>query len=242
MTVDRKTMLGRLSQVMNRSRWYDIRNATGEVAEIRLYGEIGWDLVAEDFAAELGRVTAPEILVAINSPGGEVFDGIAIYNALRAHPARVTTRVDSLAGSVASVISQAGDHRQMMSGSQMAIHEAWGLVIGPAGEMREMADLLDRQSDNLAAIYAERTGKDAAHFRDLMAENEHWMTAEETVTEGLADEVLVPPKQKAKAAVNVTIAETGGDVETFAAAISEAVALAPDPLDSVRSLLDAFAS
>lgn len=186
------------SRVQNRARsqrWYEIRNAAGPKATIRIYEEIGYfGVTAEDFAADLEQITSGDIEVQINSPGGEVFAGIAIYNALRTHPARVTTRVDGIAASAASVIAQAGDHRVMLSSSQMMIHEAWGLAIGPAADMREMADLLDRQSDVIAGIYAERSGGDQAKFRDLMA-GETWLTDEQTVENGLADEVVKPERQ-----------------------------------------------
>lgn len=172
--------------------WYEIKNQTGDLAEIRIYDEIGWfGITAENFVRDLDDITAPEIIVAINCPGGDVFDGIAIYNALRSHPAKVTTRVDSLAASIASIIAQAGDQRIMLSSSQMMIHDAWGLTIGNARDMREMADLLDRQSDILAGIYAGRGTGDVAHYRDLM-EKDSWFTDEETVAEGLADEVIDP--------------------------------------------------
>lgn len=178
------------------SRWYDIRNQDGDKAVLRVYDEIHWlfGVTPEDFARDLEAITAPEIEVQINSPGGDVFDGIAIYNALRSHPARVTTRVDGIAASIASVIVQAGDQRTMLSGSQMMVHEAWGLAIGPAGEHREMADLLDKQTDVIAGIYAERSDREVGEFRDLMTA-ETWLTAQEAVDAGLADEVVNPAEQ-----------------------------------------------
>lgn len=187
-------------------RWYDISNKDGDVAEIRIYDEISWwGISADDFASELDEITAPEILVMINSPGGDVFDGIAIYNALRAHPAKVTTRVDGIAASIASVIVQAGDHRIMLSGAQTMIHKAWGLAIGNSEDMRAYADLLDRQDDNIAAIYAARGSEDKAHYAALMAD-ETWMNDEETVAAGLADEVIDPSKDDGVAA-NARIAK-----------------------------------
>ena len=180
------------------ARWYEIRNQDGDKAVLRIYDEIHWlfGVDPEDFARDLDAITAPEIEVQINSPGGDVFDGIAIYNALRTHPARVTTRVDGIAASIASVISQAGDERIMLSGSQMMIHEAWGLAIGPAGEHREMADLLDKQNEVIASIYAERSGREPDEFLEAMG-SETWMTAQEAVERGLADEVVTPERQAA---------------------------------------------
>ncbi|MGV9779791.1 head maturation protease, ClpP-related, partial [Streptosporangium sp. NPDC003464] len=124
----------------------------------------------------------------VNSPGGDVFDGIAIMNTLRSHPARVTTHVDSLAASIASVIAMAGDRIVMQPHSQMMIHDAAGMCIGNATDMHEMAAMLDRQSDNIAAVYAERAGGTVADWRERMRA-ETWLSAEEAVAAGLADEV-----------------------------------------------------
>lgn len=175
-------------------RWYEIRNADADQAVIRIYDEISyWGVTADDFARDLARVTAARIEVQINSPGGDVFDGLAIYNALRAHPAEITTRVDGLAASAASVIVQAGDHRVMLGAAQMMIHEAWGVAVGPAREIREFADLLDRQNEVIAGIYAQRSDGDVDAFRELMTA-ETWLTDEGAVELGLADEVVHPAR------------------------------------------------
>jgi ATP-dependent protease ClpP protease subunit len=173
---------------------FTVSNAAGPKATIRLYDVIGWPWIeAQTVAAQLDEITAEEIEVQIASPGGDVFEGIAIYNALRSHPASITTRVDSMAASIASVIAQAGDHRIMLTGSQMMIHEAWGFAMGFAEDFRQTADILDKQSDIIAAIYAERAGGEAAAFRDLMS-GESWFDAAETVDAGLADEIVKPSK------------------------------------------------
>ncbi len=175
--------------------WYSISNKADPVrAEIFLYDEIGYfGVTAADFVQELVDITAPEILVHLSSRGGDVFDGVAIFNALRTHEARITVQVDSLAASVASVIAQAGDTRIMVTGSQMMIHDAWGLAVGNAEDMRDFADTLDKQTDNIAAIYAERAGdgRKKSHYRSLMRD-ETWMNATEAVAEGLADSVTKP--------------------------------------------------
>lgn len=205
-----------------KDRWYEIKNAAGPVATLRIYSEIGFfGVTAEDFAADLDQITASDIEVQINSPGGEVFAGIAIYNALRSHPARVTTRVDGIAASIASVIAQAGDHRVMLESSQMMIHEAWGLAVGPAGDMREMADLLDRQSDVVAGIYAARAGGEVAKFRELMA-NQTWLTDAEAVASGLADEVVAPERQEPKNDLTVNVA-AGLDIDDLVARLTAAL-------------------
>jgi ATP-dependent Clp endopeptidase proteolytic subunit ClpP len=198
---DIKSMRERVRNRATAGRWYDIRNADDDgTATVRIYDEVGFFGVSEDqFARDLAAIDADEITVQISSPGGDAFGGVAIYNTLRAHPARITTRVDGIAASIASVIAQAGDHRVMLGGAQMMIHEAWGLAIGNAAEMREMADLLERQNKNIAAIYAARSGGDADEFAARMAEGDTWLTAQEAVEMGLADEVVDPkPKSGAK--------------------------------------------
>jgi ATP-dependent Clp endopeptidase proteolytic subunit ClpP len=173
-----------------REDWYRITNAVGDApAVVHVYDEIGyWGVTASDFVRELSALNVSAIDLHINSPGGEIFDGIAIANALRAHRATVTTYVDSLAASIASVIAMAGDRIVMAPNSQMMIHDGSGFCIGDAADMREMADLLDRQSDNIASVYANRAGGTVEEWRALMTA-ETWYTAEEAVEAGLADEV-----------------------------------------------------
>jgi ATP-dependent protease ClpP protease subunit len=182
--------------------WYSIRNHAGHndaPAEIRLYGIIGWDVTAGDFLNELATITADAIDVHIATNGGDVNDGIAILNALRVHPATINTINDSQALSAGSFIMQAGDQRTMMPNSTMMIHDAmvgFAYAEGNAADLREFAaevvkyaDLLDKTSDNLASIYAERTGKgDQASWRRVMLD-ETWYSAQEAVAAGLADTV-----------------------------------------------------
>lgn len=177
--------------------WYSIQAAAPDgTAVVRIYDEIGfWGTTAETFIQELDAITASKIRVEISSPGGDVFDAVAIYNALRLHSAHVTTRVDGIAASAASLIVQAGDHRVMVSSAQMMVHNAWGFAIGNASEMREMADLLEQQDEVIAGIYASRAGGDRAEFRALM-DAETWLTDEGAVEKGLADEVIDPPRQE----------------------------------------------
>lgn len=177
-----------LNLVQGRNDWFSIKNL-GESAEVMIYDEIGYfGVTANDFARELRDLNTSSIKLRLNSPGGAVFDGIAIYNALRDHKAKVTTHVDALAASIASVIAMAGDEIVMSKNSSMMIHDGHGVTIGNAKDMRSAADLLDKASDNIASIYAERTGKSTEHYRELMLA-ETWFTADEAVAEGLADRV-----------------------------------------------------
>ncbi len=181
-----KEMTNLVRSTQGRTGWYKLTNQAG-VAEVMIYDSIGYyGITASDFVSELKGLDVAEIAVHINSPGGEVFDGIAIHNALRSHPANVRVNIDSLAASIASVIAMAGDEIIMERNAQMMIHDGYGAIGGNAADLREMADLLDKTSDTIAGIYAERTGKDASYWRGLM-KAETWYTAEEAVAAGLAD-------------------------------------------------------
>jgi ATP-dependent protease ClpP protease subunit len=167
--------------------WYRIVNVSQSEAEVFIYDEIGfWGVTAGDFINELRDIKASKITLRINSPGGDVFDGIAIYNAISRHPAFVDVFIDGIAASAASFIAMAGDTVTMSPHSQMMIHEAAGLVIGPADDMRKMADILDKSSDNIAAIYAGRAGGAVEDWRAAM-KAETWFSDQEAVDAGLAD-------------------------------------------------------
>jgi ATP-dependent protease ClpP protease subunit len=189
-----KTARSRAQLRAGRNDWYRIENLAGGTAAVYIYDEIGyWGVTASDFVAELSELTGVNAIdLHINSPGGEVFDGLAIMNCLRSHPAAVTTYVDGLAASIASVIAMAGDRIVMGPHSQLMVHEGSGLCIGDAAEMRKMADLLDFQSDNIAGVYQARAGGTVEEWRAVMVA-ETWYTAEEAVAAGLADEVAQRP-------------------------------------------------
>lgn len=173
-------------------RGFRIFAQSADTTVMRVYDEVSWYGVnATDFAAALDMIDTPNIRVEINSPGGDVFDGIAIYQALRNHPSHVTTRVDGIAASIASIIAQAGDTRIVQPASQMMIHNAWGLTAGDSADHADMAALLDQQDNVLAGIYATHAGGTADEFRQLM-NAETWMTAGQIVEHGLADQVVEP--------------------------------------------------
>jgi len=169
--------------------WYTVRNLSAAETEIMLYDEIGQGGVsASDFIRELQDIKAQRITLRLNSPGGEVFDGIAIFNAIRRHPAHVTAYVDGIAASAASFIAMAGDRVVMSPHAELFIHDAHGLTLGNAEDMRQMADMLDKSSDNIAGIYAARAGGTVAEWRQKMRD-ETWYTDQDAVDAGLADEI-----------------------------------------------------
>lgn len=166
--------------------------ATNNVAQIDIFG----DIVSEkwfdeetsatsfrDALKELGDVST--INLSINSGGGSVFDGIAIYNMLKSHKATVNVYIEGLAASIASVIAMAGDTITMRSGSMMMVHMPWTLSQGNAEEMRKTADTLEKTGDSIVDIYSERTGISSDDIRNIM-NDETWLSAEEAVEQGWA--------------------------------------------------------
>lgn len=152
-----------------------------------------WGVSATEFAAALAEIDAPTIHLHINSPGGMVFEGIAIKNLLAQHPARVVAHVDGLAASAASFIAAAADEVVMGENAELMIHDASTIAWGNAAAFRDVAGDLDRVSDNIASIYARRGTRTAAEWRTAM-QIETWYGAQEAVDAGLADRVSVPEK------------------------------------------------
>ena len=159
------------------------------MTEILIYGEIGGDVVASSVVSELKGIEDDEVTLRINSPGGDVYEGLTIMNALRSHPATVTAVVEGLAASAASFIAVGGADRVVMRPTaELMIHEAMSFIGGNAAEMSRVVDDLDRISANLSTVYAERSGGDPAEWRERMRA-ETWFSAEEAVAAGLADAV-----------------------------------------------------
>ncbi len=171
--------------------WYRITNKTQGPSRVDIFDEVGFfGVTAQNFISDLSEVKG-DIELHVNSPGGDIFDGIAIYNTLRQRDGTVSVVVDGLAASAASFIAQAASPGKlsMAPHSQLMIHEGFGAGIGNASDMRSLADLLDKASDNIAGIYSDRTGKPADYWRDAMR-NETWYSDQEAVDEGLADKIL----------------------------------------------------
>jgi ATP-dependent protease ClpP protease subunit len=169
-------------------------------AEILIYGEIGgyWDgIQAEDFVKEIGALRAETIHLRVNSPGGSVFDGVTIYNAIAQHPAYVIVHIEGVAASIASVIAMAGDEIRIGESANIMIHKPWSLALGDAEIMRKEAAVLDKLEDGLLAIYAARTSQKVDALRPLLAA-ETWFRGQEAVDQGFAD-IVVPAKTKAAA-------------------------------------------
>ncbi|EMF0796036.1 Clp protease ClpP [Proteus mirabilis] len=169
-----------------------------QTADIYIYDEIGgWGISARRFTEDLISLgNLSHINLHIHSPGGEVFDGIAIYNQLKNHSATITVYIDGLAASMASVIAMVGDTVIMPKNAMMMIHKPWGVSWGDANDMREYADLLDKLENVLIPAYVAKTGKTTEEIT-AMLEQETWLDGDECVEHGFADKVIEPVKAMA---------------------------------------------
>lgn len=174
--------------------------AEGNTAYIDIYGDIGpsesgESVLASDILGNLRKVGADTIELRINSQGGDSFDGIAVYNDLRANKAKKNVVITGIAASAASIIAMAGDHIAIADGAQILIHNAWCTVSGDAGFLERTAAGLRANSEAMVRIYSARTGIPADEIRALM-DNEVLLTAQEAVDLGFADEVIGVGEQR----------------------------------------------
>lgn len=178
------------------ARWNPAITAATEGDEnvISIYDVIGEDFFTEGVtskrvAAALRRIGSQDVTVNINSPGGDFFEGIGIYNLLREHPAKVEVKVMGLAASAASVIAMAGDTIRMSEVGFMMVHNAWAMAIGNRHDMREAADMLEPFDDAMAGLYAARAEVDKPEAAAWM-DAETWFNGTQAVEAGLADALL----------------------------------------------------
>lgn len=172
--------------------WYTIR-ARGTGAEVLIYDEIGaYGVSAKGFLAELGALPdGVPVDLRLNSPGGSVFDAVAIYNALQRHDGTITVWIDGVAASAASYVAMAGDEIVMPENAFLMIHDPSGLVMGTATDMREMADTMDKIAGGMIRGYATRSGRTEEEIAALMAA-ETWFDAEAALEAGLATRMIEP--------------------------------------------------
>lgn len=173
-----------------------IQSATeGDSNIISIYDIIGEDMwsgegiTSKRVAGALRRIGEGEVTVNMNSPGGDFFEGIAIYNLLREHPGKVTVKVMGLAASAASVIAMAGDEIQISEVGFLMVHNAWAIAIGNRHDFREAAGTLEPFDDAMAGLYAARAGVEKAEAAAWMDE-ETWFNGSRAVEAGLADSIL----------------------------------------------------
>ena len=180
---------------MNRCFSHRPSAADAGAHELWIYGDIGesWSgesVQARDFVRDIAAIQTSHLVVRINSYGGSVSDGLAIYNALKRHPAQVTVTIDGVAASVASLIAMAGDVVEMAENALMMVHAPWAGAQGNARDLREFADMLDKYAEAMVSSYASKTGRRPAELLALLTDGEdHWYSADEAKAAGFVDAV-----------------------------------------------------
>lgn len=207
-----------VEQLQKIERKFETRhNESTGVTEVTIYGVIGnswWEdsVSASDIDAALKEITG-DIVVHLNSPGGDAFDGITIYNRLKKHDGKVTINVDGWAASAASVIAMAGDEVIMGLGSMMMIHEAWTIVWGSKTELRKEADVLEELDEGILDIYMTKANLDRDKIRDMVVA-ETWFSAQKAVDIGFATSTAAgDSKDKEIAALRTQLAATQSELE-----------------------------
>ena len=180
----------------NPSKWYSIQARANRSAEVFIYGDIGesWDgetVAAKQFVKDMAALDADTLAVRINSVGGSVHDGLAIFNTLKRHKASVTVSIDGLAASIASLIAMAGDTIEMAENAVLMIHAPWTFAGGNATAMREMADTLDTYAAAMANSYVREGGLDYDAALVLLTDGvDHWYGADDALAAGLVDRIV----------------------------------------------------
>lgn len=172
----------------------EIKAAVDAPNSINIYDEIGEGFFSGGFTAQmtsefLSNNKAYDVVLNINSAGGDMFEGLAIYNILKQHDAKVTVRVVGLAASAASIIAMAADELEIAASGFLMIHNAWSFVAGNKTELRKIADDFEKFDAAMAGIYAERSGQE---YKDIvkMMDDETFLSAETSIELGLADKIL----------------------------------------------------
>ena len=181
---------------MNPRSWYAISPTddrdTDESVEVSIYDEIGFGgVTAKQFAADLKKLKGQHIDLRINSVGGSVIEGAAIFNALKRHKGGLTVHIDGLAASMASVIAMAGEETRIAENALLMIHNPWSMTMGDADDLRKEADVLDKLKATLVNAYVRKTGQPRAAIEQMM-DDEKWMDAQEALELGFVDEIDAP--------------------------------------------------
>jgi len=178
--------------------WYKIKNNASETSDVYLFNDIGtFGITAQSFIDEIKEYDNKELNIHINSLGGEVFEGMAIYSIIQRRKAKTTVYIEGIAASIASVIALAADEVIMSENSLLMIHNAWGGTQGDARDMRKQADVLDKITNEIAEVYVKKTNIPYDKVIEMMNE-ETWLTAEEAVALGFVNSISEPIKVAAK--------------------------------------------
>ncbi len=187
------------------AKWFEL-NKVGAKAELRIFGEIGWEVTSRDLVEKLDALGDIDLDVRVNSVGGSVIEGMHIYNRLRLHKGAVEVTIEGIAASMATVISCAGKTVRMMDAGWYMVHDPSGMSWGTADDMRKAADVLDKMRDTIVDVYVARTGKDRAAIEQMM-DDETWMNPAEAKAHGFIDEVIEIPQDMAIAAQAVDVSK-----------------------------------
>jgi ATP-dependent Clp endopeptidase proteolytic subunit ClpP len=179
-------------------KWYNIQNKAGETADIYIFDEIGtYGVTAQDFISEIKGLKDMPINLRINSLGGDVFDGMAMYNVIKRREAKTTVYIEGIAASIATIIALGADEVIMAENSLFMIHNAWGGTSGEAKDMRKTAETLDKITSELTDIYVKKTGLSYDTLAEMMDE-ESWLNAQEAFDLGFIDTISDSIKVAAK--------------------------------------------
>jgi ATP-dependent protease ClpP protease subunit len=195
--------------------WYEVNALSENESELMIYDIIGWPFNdAREVVGSISEMKGRDITVRINSPGGDIIDAVSIFNALNLHDSKVTTRIESMAASSASIIALAGHETQAYKSSFFMIHEPWLFTVGNSSEHAEAIEILDKITANMIDIYAEKANIGKREIKQLMhGEDKNdgsWMTAKEAKDKGFVDTIL-NSKGKAKAAFDLSMFENVPD-------------------------------
>lgn len=170
---------------------FEVVNESDSVTELYIYDVIDswWGVAAEDFVKQLNSIDTDEIVIRINSPGGDAFDGRAIASAIAAHKSVITAKIDGLCASAATTIANACDHIEMAEGAFYMIHNAWTIGYGNKNDFGELAEFLSKIDDAIAKDYSNRTSIELSEIHEMM-DLETWMDADEAKEKGFVDEVV----------------------------------------------------
>lgn len=173
--------------------WYTITNKADGPAEISIFGPIGntWDgegVTASKFIKDFKAIKSQDVTITVNSPGGSLFDGLAIYTAMASSGKTITAKVMGLAASAASLIVMAASKITMPKNTHLMVHKAGNGVWGNADDMRKMAEVMDSLDESIAATYSARTGKPIEDIKTMLDSGDTWLTADQAVEMGFADE------------------------------------------------------
>jgi ATP-dependent protease ClpP protease subunit len=199
------------------NKFYALEQSNNGEATIHLYDEVGaFGSGSKEFLADLGKFEGQHIHLRINSPGGSVVEGTAIYNALRRHKGGLTVHIDALAASMASVIAMAGAPVYIADNALLMIHNPWTVSMGDSDQLRREAALLDKLKDSLRNAYVRKTGMEADRIAQMMDE-ETWLDAVEAVALGFADAI----EEGVAAAATATPAQLRARFDKFAQGMTQ---------------------